>query len=81
MRLKISSAIDAFAEASCLVCDYTDESNQAFQVRAVVRGFGEKELFQHERPLQTGSGFVRDFDLGYAQRRLHFVMRGSWALP
>ena len=37
VRLKASSAIDSFAGAACLVCDYTDASNQAFLVRAVIR--------------------------------------------
>ena len=34
VRLKVASAIDTFASAACLVCDYTDASNQAFLVRA-----------------------------------------------
>jgi patatin-related protein len=81
VRLKISSAIDSFASAASLVCDYTDASNQAFLVRAVVRDWArEKRLFEHEgSPTPEQLEFVRDFDLEYAQRRLHFVIAGvSW---
>ena len=81
VRLKISSAIDTFASAACLVCDYTDASNQAFLVHAIVRDWTRRhQLFEHigsptERQLQ----FVRDLDLEYGQRRLHFVIAGvSW---
>jgi patatin-related protein len=81
VRLKISSAIDAFAGAACLVCHYTDASNQAFLVRALVRGWARRrQLFQHEKAPTAGQlQFVRDFDLDYAQRRLQFVIAGvSW---
>ena len=81
VRLKISSAIDTFASAASLVCDYTDASNQAFLVRAVVRAWARKrDLFEHEgSPTEKQLQFVRDFDLDYARRRLHFVIAGvSW---
>jgi patatin-related protein len=81
VRLKISSAIDAFGSAACLVCDYTDESNQAFLVRAVVRGWARRRgLFQHEGPpTDEQLDFVRTFDLAYTHRRLNFVIAGvSW---
>jgi patatin-related protein len=81
VRLKISSAIDSFARAACLVCDYTDASNQAFLVRAVVREWARsRKLFQHESaPTEKQLKFVRDFDLAYGQRRLDFVTAGvSW---
>lgn len=81
VRLKISSAIDTFAGAACLVCDYTDSSNHAFLVRAVVRDWARKQsLFEHQgSPTRKQLEFVRDFDLEYAERRLHFVIAGvSW---
>jgi patatin-related protein len=81
VRLKVSSAIDAFARAACLVCDYTDASNQAFLVRAVVRGWARKRgLFEHEgAPTPVQLSFVQAFDLAYGQRRLEFVIAGvSW---
>jgi len=81
VRLKISSAIDTFGSAACLVCDYTDESNHAFLVRDVVRDWARTEgLFEHEdSPTKKQLEFVRDFDLEYTQRRLHFVIAGvSW---
>jgi patatin-related protein len=81
VRLKVSSAVDAFASAACLVCDYTDASNQAFLVHAIVRDWARaRNLFEHEdSPTQKQLEFVRNFDLEYAQRRLHFVIAGvSW---
>jgi patatin-related protein len=81
VRLKISSAIDSFAGAACLVCDYTDASNQAFLVRAVVREWARtRKLFQKkDSPTPEQLKFVRDFDLAYGQRRLEFVIAGvSW---
>ena len=81
VRLKVSSAIDTFAGAACLVCDYTDASNQAFLVRAIVRDWARgRDLFEHDgSPTAEQLDFVRDFDLDYAQRRLHFVIAGvSW---
>jgi patatin-related protein len=81
VRLKVRSAIDEFGRAACLVCDYTDESNQAFLVREVVRGWAERrQLFQHEDAVSEAQlAFVRDFDLAYTRRRLMFVVAGvSW---
>ena len=81
VRLKISSAIDSFASGASLVCDYTDESNQAFLVRGIVRDWARKQgLFEHENsPTEEQLEFVRAFDLEYAKRRLHFVIAGvSW---
>jgi patatin-related protein len=81
VRLKVASAIDTFASAACLVCDYTDASNQAFLVRALVRDWARKhDLFEHEAsPTTKQLEFVRDFDLEYGQRRLSFVIAGvSW---
>ena len=81
LRLKISSAVDAFASAACLVCDYTDASNQAFLVRRLVRGWARRRgLFEHSgSPTPEQEDFVRAFDLGFAERRLRFVIAGvSW---
>ncbi|MDP9491289.1 MAG: patatin-like protein [Actinomycetota bacterium] len=81
LRLKIGSTLDSFASAACLVCDYTDASNQAFLVRAVVREWARRRgLFaREENATQQQLDFLRDFDLGYAERRLRFVIAGvSW---
>jgi patatin-related protein len=81
LRLKIGATLDSFANAACLVCDYTDASNQAFLVRAVVREWARRlGLFaREENATQQQLDFLRDFDLGYAERRLRFVIAGvSW---
>jgi patatin-related protein len=81
IRLRISSAIDSFAGAACLACDYTDASNQAYLVREVVREWARRRsLFEHENaPTPKQLQFVADFDLEYRRRRLQFVIAGvSW---
>jgi patatin-related protein len=79
LRLKIGSALDSFARAACLVCDYTDSSNHAQLVRDLVRAWARgKNLFAHDET-EEQRAFVRDFDLRYAERRLRFVIAGvSW---
>jgi patatin-related protein len=81
VRLKVSSAIDSFATAACLVCNYTNASNQAFLVHSIIREWARhQDLFEHEHsPTEKQLAFIRAFDLDYAQRRLHFVIAGvSW---
>jgi patatin-related protein len=45
LRLKISSVLDGLAGAICSVCNYPDESNQAFLIREAVRAWGRKAGF------------------------------------
>jgi patatin-related protein len=81
LRLKIGSAVDAYATAASVVCDYTDESSQAYLVNAVVREWARsRNLFAKEMlPTDEQRAFLRDFDLGYGARRLRFVIAGvSW---
>jgi patatin-related protein len=81
VRVKASAAVDAFGRAACLSCDYTDPSNQAMLVRAVLLRWAERRgLLQAEQPPTPEQlQFVRDVDLGYGQRRLAFVRDGvSW---
>ncbi len=81
LRLKIGSTLDSFANAACLVCDYTEASNQAFLVRAVVREWARRKgLFAHaEDATPEQVAFLRSFDLAYGERRLRFVVAGaSW---
>lgn len=81
VRLKISSALDSFGKAACLVCDYTDDSNQTFLVREILRIWAERRgLFEQQpEPTELQREFVATFDLAFAQRRLEFVIAGvSW---
>ena len=81
VRLRISSALDGFGRAACLVCDFTDTSNQAFLVHEVLRRWArDRELFaQRSRPTAVQRDFVNTFDLAFPERRLHFVIAGvNW---
>jgi Protein of unknown function (DUF3376) len=87
VRLKISSAIDSFGNASCLVCDYTDSSNHAFLVQEVLRAWARGQgLFDQDsegaepwEPTTNQSDFVGTFDLAFPARRLKFVIAGvNW---
>lgn len=81
VRLKISSAVQSFSRAACLACEYTDSSNHAFLVQAVLREWAARRgLFKQEpKPTTSQREFVATFDLAFAERRLMFVIAGiSW---
>jgi patatin-related protein len=75
LRLKISAAADRYAQTVCAVCDYPGDSNHAMLVRHAVRSWAEK-LGLFERSTKTTEAqlsFLRNFDLGFGQRRIDFV--------
>jgi patatin-related protein len=89
VRLKISSAIDSFGKAACLVCDYTDSSNQAYLVQEILRAWArDRGLFKQSdeaeeskrwQPTDEQRDFVEGFDLAFSERRLRFVIAGvNW---
>src|SRR5262249_32792489 len=75
LRLKISSAVDRYADAICNVRDFPDDSNHAQLVRAVMRRWAdERELFvRAAQPNDAQRVFLRELDLAYGERRLRFV--------
>jgi patatin-related protein len=75
LRLKMSGAVDRYAEAVCNVCDFPDDSNHAQLVRSVLRRWAnDSGLFTQEvEPTEAQLAFLRDHDLGYGERRLRFV--------
>jgi len=75
LRLKISGVVDRYARTASDVCEYPADSNHAMLVRAVLRAWAEEAgLFVQEiSPTQRQIGFLRDFDLGFGERRLRFV--------
>jgi patatin-related protein len=81
VRLKISGVVDRYARAVCAASNFPDDCNQTAFVRGVMRSWAEtKGLFEKANP-PTGQQieFLRDFDLGYGQRRLAFVIAGlNW---
>ena len=75
LRLKISGTVDRYADTVCNVCDFPDDSNHAQLVRSVLRCWAdERKLFsQQAEPTELQVAFLRNFDLGYQERRLRFV--------
>ena len=78
IRLKISGVIDRYAATACAVCDFPDDSTHALLTRSVVRRWSEREkLFEKNlEPSQRQLDFLVNFDLGYSERRLRFVIDG-----
>jgi patatin-related protein len=76
LRLKVNGVLDRYAQTACDVCDFPPDSNHAQLVRAVLRQWAEQAgLFdQRSEPTEGQLRFLRDFDLGYGQRRLRFVI-------
>ena len=81
IRLKIGDVVDGYGATVCRVNGYPDDSNQAFFVRSALRAWARgKGLFAKEgAPTEEQVGFLKRFDLGYAERRIRFVIDGvSW---
>src|SRR5262245_41055514 len=76
LRLKISGAIDDYAETVCGTCDFPDDTNHAQLVRSVIRCFASERGLFEEKPEPTAAQltFLRELDLGYGRRRLMFVI-------
>lgn len=81
IRLKIGDVVDGYAATVCRVNGYPDDSNQAFFVRSALRAWaGSKGLFAKEgAPTDEQVDFLKRLDLGYAERRIRFVIAGvNW---
>jgi patatin-related protein len=75
LRLKIASAVSRYSQSVCSVCEYPFDSNHAMLVRHAVRAWTEKlGLFERSTtPTPAQLSFLRNFDLGFGERRLSFV--------
>ncbi|HEU0303508.1 MAG TPA: patatin-like protein [Gaiellaceae bacterium] len=76
LRLKISAAVGRYAQTVNAVCDYPFDSSHAMFVRYAIRrwtdGLG---LFERSTaPTKAQLNFLRNFDLGFGERRLGFVI-------
>jgi len=78
VRLKISGVIDRYALTACGVCNFPDDSTHALLTRSSLRSWAEeRKLFEQLMdPSKNQLDFLMDFDLGYGERRLRFVIDG-----
>jgi patatin-related protein len=76
-QLKLHSVVDRFAELACEVCRFPRDSNHAFFVHdALTEWARRRQLLRPEiNPTPEQVEFLKAFDLGYAERRLRFVVR------
>lgn len=81
VRTKIRAVVDDFAALVNRLCDYPDESNHAFFVRAVVSAWADEANLFARGPTATPEQitFLRNFDLDYTRRLLRFLIAAvSW---
>ena len=78
VRLKISRVVDRYAETVCAVCDLPPDSSHALLTRSALRAWAEqRNLFEQRiEPSPRQLQFLSDFDLGYGERRVRFVIDG-----
>jgi patatin-related protein len=76
-ELKLHAVVDRFAELACEVCRFPPDSNHAFFVHDVLNQWAESRdlLRPGIKPDAQQIEFLKGFDLGYAERRLRFVIR------
>ena len=81
-QLKLFSVLERLAAVACELANLPPASDQAFVVREVILAWGEARglLAQAAEPTPEQIAFLRAFDLGYAERRLRFVIRRINAL-
>ena len=78
VRLKISGVIDRYAQTACGACNFPDDSTHALLTRSSLRAWAEeRKLFEQLiEPSKNQLDFLMEFDLGYGERRLRFVIDG-----
>jgi patatin-related protein len=81
VRMKIRSVVDDFAGLVNNLCNYPEESDHAFFVRAVVSAWAQEAgVFEKEgAPTTLQKDFLKQFDLEYTHRMLRFLIAAaSW---
>jgi patatin-related protein len=76
IRLKIRATVDEYARTVCGIRNFPADSNHALLVREAVRELARTLALLEESvtPTDTQIAFLRNFDFGYGQRRLLFVI-------
>jgi patatin-related protein len=77
LRLKLESVIDALGSVAAGVCGFRPDSDAGAFVRIVVRGWAiDRGILTDDPQLSDEQvAFLKTFDLGYAERRLRFVIK------
>ena len=77
LRLKLEAVIDALGSVTAGVCGFHPESDASAFVRGVVRRWAMQTgiLTDEARLSERQVAFLKTFDLGYAERRLRFVIK------
>jgi patatin-related protein len=77
LRLKLESVIDTLGSVAAGVCGFRPDSDASNFVRDVVRRWASDTqlLTDAARLSDRQVAFLKTFDLGYAQRRLRFVIK------
>jgi hypothetical protein len=77
LRLKLEAVIDALGAVTAGVCGFRPESDANAFVRGVVRRWAmQAGILTDEAHLSDRQvAFLKTFDLGYAERRLRFVIK------
>jgi patatin-related protein len=75
--LKLRSVVERFADLACDVLRFPPDSNHAFFVHDVLAEWARTRdlLAPAIAPTDEQIEFLKTFDLGYAERRLRFVVR------
>ncbi|HXY71477.1 MAG TPA: patatin-like protein [Actinomycetota bacterium] len=78
VRLKVRSVLDGMASAAAALCDFPAGTDQAAFVTDAIKRWAESGPLRDEIPPDSEEvvDFLKTFDLGYAVRRLTFVLKG-----
>jgi patatin-related protein len=77
LRLKLEAVIDALGSVTAGVCGFHPESDASAFVHSVVRRWAMQTGISTDEPRlsERQVAFLKTFDLGYAERRLRFVIK------
>ena len=81
LRARLAGLLDSVADATCALCDYPPESNQAMLTRRIWRTWAEdRGLFSKALESPGGQADQLDqLDVNFAQRRVRFTLAGvNW---
>jgi patatin-related protein len=81
LRARVAGLIDSLADATCTLCRYPPESNQAMLTRGIWRAWAEgRGLFSQALATPGAQAELLDpLDVNYALRRVRFTLAGvNW---